>query len=118
MIIFHNPLTNSTATPSRSSLPKILASVVISGVNLVLNLGVVDLGHKNFDFSRQLLNKFNFSRQIKKTFLLFRANHKKLSIFSGNFKKSIFPGNFTENLDFPGNNCSFTATSGQIIRSE
>src|SRR6218665_3688906 len=40
---------------------------------------------KNFDFFRQIFEKFRFCQEIKKKF------------------------------DFPGKNCSFTATSGQII---
>jgi len=61
-----------------------------------------------------------------KKFRFFQANFREISIFSGNFTKisifqaniwkiSIFPGTFSKNFDFPGKNCSFIATSGQII---
>src|SRR6218665_1786836 len=57
---------------------------------------------------------------------IFQANFREISNFSGNFTKNFdFSGQILEqfqffqailkNSDFPGKNCSFTATSGQII---
>jgi len=70
-------------------------------------------------------------------FRFFQGNFREISIFSGNFTKNFdfFPGKFVKNFnsfrqifekcrffsgnlknfDFPGTNCSFTATSEQII---
>ena len=56
----------------------------------------VDPGQQNFEFSWQIFEKFQFFRQIFKTF----------RFYSGNFEKKF---------DFPRKNCSFTATSEQII---
>src|SRR6218665_2332359 len=52
-----------------------------SGVNLVLNLGVVDPGQKNFDFYRQISEKFQFFQAIL---------HKNIE----------FCGQISENFDF------------------
>ena len=49
---------------------------------------------RNLDFFRQFHKKIRFSRQIFEKFRFFQAIKK---------------------FDFPGKNCSFTATSGQII---
>ena len=49
---------------------------------------------KNFDFPGKFSKNFKFFRQIFKKFRFFQAIKK---------------------IDFPGRNCSFTATSGQII---
>ena len=72
--------------PWRSRMIHSLTTSDGTDVNLVWNLGVVDSGQKKFDF--------------------FQANFRKISIFSGNF---------TKNVDFPGKNLPFTATSWQII---
>src|SRR6218665_1811159 len=53
-------------------------SLEISGVNLVLNLGVRGSGSKNFNFSRQIFEKFGF--------------------FHGTIW--ICPGKLTKNFDF------------------
>ena len=63
----------------------------ISGVNLVWNLGVMDPGQNNFDFSRQISEKFRF----------FQANFRKISIFPGKLMKNFdFPGKLTKYFDF------------------
>ena len=63
--------------------------VLLSGVNLVWNLEVVDPGKKYLDFSRQISKNFDFS-------------HKKFD-FPGKFMKNFdFVGNFTKKFDFPG----------------
>src|SRR6218665_3135519 len=49
---------------------------------------------------------------------IFRAHLSEISIFSGNFTKFLKNFDFLrqfKKIDFPGKNCSFTATSGQII---
>src|SRR6218665_992388 len=50
---------------------------------------------------------------------IFRAHLSEISIFSGNFTKFLknfhFLRQLKKKIDFPGKNCSFTATSGQII---
>ena len=52
---------------------------------------------QNLDFSRQIFEKFKF--------------------FSGKFLKNLnFFRQFNFFLDFPGKNCSFTASSGQIVQ--
>src|SRR6218665_2232488 len=58
---------------------------------------VVDPGQQNFEFSRKISEKFRFCKAISQNI-------------------SIFQGKFFKNFDFPGRNCSFTATSGQIIQ--
>jgi|SRR6218665_2661179 len=65
-----------------------------SGVNLVLNLGVVDPGKKSSIFPDNFTKNFDFTRNFKKK-SIFQAIFKKKSILPGNFKKiSILPGNF------------------------
>jgi len=77
-----------------------------SGVNLVWNLGVVDLSQKNFDFPRQIFEKFWFIQAISQ----------KISFFPGKLLKNLdFFRQFFLNFNFPGKNSSFTATSGKII---
>src|SRR6218665_2474437 len=61
---------------------------------------------KNFDCSRQILEKFRF----------LEANVREILIFSDKcFFKFRFSGNFRKRFDFPGENGSFAASSGQII---
>src|SRR6218665_266623 len=66
---------------------------------------------KNFDCSRQILEKFRF----------LEANVRKILIFSGKFSKNLiffkfrFSGNFKKRFDFRGENGSFAGSSGQII---
>ena len=45
----------------------------------------------------------------------FQANFRKIPIFSGKFSKNFGFFRKLKNFDFPGKNCSFTATSGQIV---
>jgi len=79
----------------------------IGGVNLVRNLGVVDSGQTNFDFSMQILEKFRFFQAI---------SLKKIPIFTGKFTINFdFSGNFKKEFEFSGKNWPFTATSWQII---
>ena len=62
-----------------------------SSINLVWNLGVVDLGRQNFNFSRQISKKFSFFQSVsQKIFRFFQANFWKISIFSGKFLKNRF----------------------------
>ena len=85
-----------------------------SGVNLVWNLGVVDAGQKNFDFSRQISEKFQFFQAISQKISIFPTKFSKKFNFSRQIFKNFwsFMGNF---LKISFSNCSFTATSGQII---
>jgi len=76
-----------------------------SGVNLVLNLGVVDPGKKNI-----------FPGKFPKNFVFFCQFHKEFRFFKENFRKiSIFLCNLNKSFGFLGKNCPFTATSEQII---
>src|SRR6218665_1456795 len=69
---------------------------ILSGVNLVLNLGVVDPGQTNFDLFRQFFSG-NFTKEF----------HKKIRFFQGNFRKmSIFSGNLKQKFDFPSKQLS------------
>src|SRR6218665_4077316 len=76
-----------------------------SGVNLVLNLGVVDPGQQNFDFYRQISEKFQFFQAILQKNIEFCRQISENFDFFRQLKKSIFQAN----------NYPFTATSGQII---
>src|SRR6218665_1648929 len=70
--------------------------------------------------------KFQFSRQVQTKFRFLQAIFLKISIFPGKFSKNFdffrqifekfrFCQEILKKFDFPGKNCSFTATSGQII---
>src|SRR6218665_171147 len=68
--------------------------------------GVVDPGKKNRFFPGKFPRNFDF----------FRHFHEKFLTFPGKFLKNFnFFRQFLKNFDFPGKNCSFTATSEQII---
>jgi len=55
--------------------------VSVSGVNLVLNLGVVDPGKKVWDFSKEISKSLISFRQFLKKLDFFKQFCKKISIF-------------------------------------
>ena len=70
-----------------------------SGVNPVLNRGVLEPDPKNFDFFRQISEKFLFFQVIAlQQIRFFEVNFRKTTISSGNFtkKNSIFPDKFPQ----------------------
>src|SRR6218665_2850770 len=66
-------------------------------------------------FPGKFQKNFDFFRQFQK-FRLFQANFSEILIFPGKLLKNFnFFREFKKKFDFPGKNCSFTATSWQII---
>jgi len=66
---------NNQVSNTSLARTRLAAMAATSGVNLVWNLGVMDPGQQNVDFSRQIFEKFDF----------FQAISPKNSIFSGKF---------------------------------
>ncbi len=66
-------------------------------------------------FSGKFVTNFGFSRQIFEKFRFFQANFKKFPFSQGNFWKIWFFQAILKKIDFPGKNCSFTATFGQLF---
>ena len=102
--------------------------VCCSDRNLAGNLGGSGSGSTKFRFFQANFGEISiffqgiskkiisiFLVKFFKNFLFLKANFRKMSIFQANVQKiSIFSGNLKK-FYFPGKNCSFTATSGQMI---
>ena len=63
------------------------------------------------------VNKISiFQANFREISIFFQAISQQILIFPGKFLKNFdFFRQILKNFDFPGKNCSFTATSGQII---
>src|SRR6218665_2214918 len=72
-----------------------------NGVNLVLNLGVVDPGQKNFDFYRQLSEKFQFFQAILQKNIEFCRQISENFDFFQAIKKLVFSSKKIVHLQLP-----------------